>query len=83
MNFREKDDLKEIPSKFSRLPDTYYYQMGDQPVVKVGNMKNLIESFPSHHEELGDFVKLEKISAKNGEELLKLFKYYNSISGVQ
>jgi hypothetical protein len=45
----------------------------------VGNLKEMIASFPDKQEELKQFAKKEKISPKKEDELLKLIRYYNSL----
>lgn len=79
VNFREKMELRDIPAKFARLDDAYYYKIDDQPVLKTSSLKALIESFPDKHGELTQFAKAAKISTKNGADLVKLFEYYNSL----
>lgn len=67
------------PAKFSALPDTYYYKIGDGELQKVENIKDMIASFPDKQEELTKFAKKEKISAKKEKDLKQLVQYYNSL----
>jgi hypothetical protein len=66
------------PAQFKRLEDVYYYKIGNGPVTRIQSVKKLIESLPDHNDEMQDYVRTEKISLKDGAELTKLVKYYNS-----
>lgn len=72
-------DGGDLPAKFSRLSDTYFYRFGSDELKEVGSLKELIASLPDKQEEIKQFAKQEKISAKKQEELLKLVRYYNSL----
>jgi len=67
------------PAKYTRAPDTYFYRIGDGVLMKVDNIKKMIDGFPDKQTELTEFVKKEKISARKEADLLKLVKYYNSL----
>lgn len=67
------------PAKYTRLPDVYFYKIGNGDPVKVDNIKKMIAGFPDKQTELTEFAKKEKISAKKEDELIKLVKYYNSL----
>ncbi|MDA0196879.1 MAG: hypothetical protein O2887_06505 [Bacteroidetes bacterium] len=66
------------PAKFQELQDFYYYQIGDSDVTKIENMKSMIQGFPDRKDELNSFVKKEKISHRNSEDLDRTIQYYNS-----
>ena len=72
-------DGGDLPAKFSRSSDTYFYRIGNGQLQEVGNLKEMIASFPDKQEELKQFAKKEKISPKKEDELLKLIRYYNSL----
>jgi hypothetical protein len=72
-------DGGDLPAKFSRLSDAYFYRIGDGELKEVGNLKDLIASLPDKQEEVKQFAKKEKISPKKEQELLKLVSYYNSL----
>ena len=67
------------PAKFSKLPDTYYYKIGNGELQKFKNIKKMIESFPDKQDELTKYVKKEKISSRDEAELIKFVRYYNSL----
>lgn len=79
VNYRENNDITQVPAKYSRSADTYYYRIGDQPPSKLTTIKNLLESLPDHRDKATEFIKAEKISLKKEEDLLKLAAYYNSL----
>ncbi|HEX6227678.1 MAG TPA: hypothetical protein VFZ52_24840 [Chryseolinea sp.] len=72
-------DGGDVPAKFSRSSDTYFYRIGNGELQEVNNLKDMIASFPDKQEELKQFAKKEKISPKKEDELLKLVRYYNSL----
>jgi hypothetical protein len=69
----------KYPAKFSKAPDTYYYKIENGELQKVGNIKEMIATFPDKQEELTKFVKKEKISPRKEKDLLQLVRYYNSL----
>jgi hypothetical protein len=69
----------DIPAKYARMPDTHFYKIDNGPLVKIGNIKNLLEELPDHKNEMEAFVKKEKISANKPKELAQFSKYYNSL----
>jgi len=72
-------DGGDLPAKFSRSSDAYFYRIGGGELQEVNNIKDMIATFPDKQEELKQFAKKEKISPKKEEELLKLVRYYNSL----
>lgn len=67
------------PARYTNLPDSYYYRVGNGPLAKVTSLKKLIAAFPDHHNQLRAFASKEKISSNNGDELVRLVRYYNSL----
>jgi hypothetical protein len=80
VNYREKIEIKGVPAKYAMIPDIFYTQLGGGETVKIGNLKTLIAGLPDKQAELTGFVKDEKISARDRTDLIKLVKYYNSLS---
>jgi hypothetical protein len=80
VSFRKEMPLQGIPAKYSRLPDVLYYRIGDQTPNKFGNIRNLVEDLPDHKEAVRKFVEVEKISVKNPDDVVKLVRFYNSLS---
>ena len=79
VNYRDKIIISDVPAKYTRSADMYYYKIGDGVVRKVDSIKKMIASLPDKQEELNQFTKNEKISPKDKDELIKLVKYYNSL----
>ncbi len=69
----------DIPAKYQRMPDVNYFKLGNGPLIKVRSLKKLIDELPDQKQEMEKFVKNEKISANNAEELTKFIQYYNSL----
>ncbi len=74
-----KLDGSDQPAEFQKKPDTYYYQLGDGELKEIDNIKSLIAGLPDKQDELSQYVKKEKISAKKEKDLLQFVKYYNSL----
>jgi len=72
-------DGGDLPAKFSRSSDAFFYRVGEGELKEVGNLKDLIAGLPDKQEEIKQFAKKEKISPKKQEELRKLVRYYNSL----
>jgi hypothetical protein len=72
-------DGGDLPAKFSKSSDAYFYRVGHGELQEVDNIKDMIASFPDKQEEVKQYAKKEKISPKKEEELVKLVRYYNSL----
>ncbi|MEX1240707.1 MAG: hypothetical protein WEB30_13360 [Cyclobacteriaceae bacterium] len=79
VNYRKAVPLQGLPAKYSRQPDIFYVQVDDFPLSKVSSVKNLIASLPDKRQEMLQFSKTEKISARDRNDLLKLVRFYNSL----
>lgn len=74
-----KLDGSDQPAEFKKSPDIYFYQVGNGELKQVDNIKELIASLPDKQDELNQYVKKEKISAKKEKDLIQFVKYYNSL----
>jgi hypothetical protein len=72
-------DGGDVPAKFSKMSDLYFYKIGTGELKEVGNLKDLIASLPDKQDEIKQYVKQEKLSPKKEDELRKLIQYYNSL----
>jgi len=72
-------DGTDLPAKYAKFPDVYFYRIGDGPLQEIDNLKSLIAGFPDKQEELKQYAKKEKISVKKAEELIQLLRYYNTL----
>lgn len=66
------------PPTYMKLGFDYYYQFGDGEVMKINSVKDFVGNLPAHNEEMGEFVKKNKIKKKE-EDLVKLVRHYNSL----
>lgn len=84
VRFTESQEAKALessnkPAKFTRVPDVYYYKIGDGELTKAGSLKSLISSLPDNQNQVESYAKREKISTRNAEDLKKLAAYYNGL----
>ncbi len=75
----EKPYIPAKPARFIQKKDNYYIKKNDLPAVKISSRKSLIEILEDKKTEVLPFIKKEKISHKNPEDLKKLIEYYNSL----
>jgi hypothetical protein len=66
-------------ARYDRLNDVLYYRMATGPFVKAANLKKIIANLPDKKEELTAFVKKEKLSNTDENDIRMLFRYYNSL----
>lgn len=66
------------PAYFRKTPELVYIKIKEKPANIVKRKKDLLKIFAGE-EKVIDFIKKNKISARNIEDLKKLIIYYNSI----
>jgi len=71
------------PAQFTKKNDSYYIKKKNLPAVKISNRKSLISILEDKEAEVLDFIKREKISHKNPEDLKKLVEHYNSLEEME
>ena len=60
--------------------DLYFMKAGENMLYKAKKSKKLIgEAFPEHEKEISAFVKQNKLDLKEGEALVRLMKYYDTL----
>jgi hypothetical protein len=83
VDFKEEQPAKALvlpePAKFIRKEDQYYIKIKEGITQKISNIKKLIELIGNHKNELNDYTKKEKISARNESELIQFISFYNSL----
>ena len=83
VDFKEEQPAKALvlpePAKFIRKDDQYYIRIKGNITQKISNIKILIELIGDHKNELSDYAKKEKISARNESELIQFISFYNSL----
>jgi hypothetical protein len=72
-------DGTDRPGEFKKVPDSFYFKIGNNRLEEVKSIKSMIAAFGDKQEELTAFAKKEKISPRKADELIQLVKYYNSL----
>jgi hypothetical protein len=73
-------DGSDQAPEYKKRPDRFFIKVGDTGgLEEVTSLKSVIAAFPDKQDELAAYAKKEKISAKKGEELAQLVRYYNSM----
>ena len=69
---------KEQPATF--IDSESYYIKKDRVLFPVSNKKKkFLKQFPEESNELNKFIKSEKINLKNKNDLIEIFKHYDSL----
>jgi len=72
-------DGTDLPARYSKIPDVFYYKIGDGDLHEIESIKSMIASFPEKQEELTLYAKKEKVSHKKEKTLVQFVQYYNSL----
>jgi hypothetical protein len=72
-------DGTDLPARYTRTPDVFYYKIGDGELHEIESIKSMIASFPEKQEELTLYAKKEKISPRKEKTLVQFVQYYNSL----
>ena len=64
---------------YSRQKDKYFFQLADGKLMRLENIDDFVESIPDHREEVANYAKSKKLSAKKEEHVMLLLNYYNSL----
>ncbi len=67
------------PARYDQRSDNYYLKLPDGYVEKISSIKKLIKKLDDHSSELTAYVREERISSKNQEELIEFVNYFNSL----
>lgn len=67
------------PARFSMINSTYFLQIDNGLPQSITNRKSIENAFPEKSSVITRYIKKEKISIKEKEDLIKLVKYYNSM----
>ncbi len=67
------------PATFVDRQPQYFIQIGIAHPQKITNKKSLLELLSDKESEISKFIKKNKISASNENELIDLVNYYNSL----
>lgn len=68
-------------AKLERKKDTYYFKFSDQDlVVELPTSKSrFLKVFKNNASSIKSFIKKEKLSIKKKDDLVEIFKYYNTL----
>lgn len=83
INMKEAEPPKPYvdakPATFISRKPLYYIQKGIAHPQKVSNKGDLLENLSDKEQDVSKFIKKNKISANNKDELIDLIEYYNSL----
>lgn len=78
-----KSYIDAKPAQFTQKKDSYYIKKNDLPAVKISSRKSLIGILEDKETEVLRFIKKEKISHNDPEDLKKLIEHYNSLEEME
>ncbi|GAA4246718.1 MULTISPECIES: hypothetical protein [Winogradskyella] len=71
---------KEKAAKFIKESDTYYLNFNNETKILPQNKKQFLNSFPEYEVKLKSYIKKNKLSLKNENDLITIASYLSSIS---
>jgi hypothetical protein len=84
IRFEEKSEEKPYsgakPAEFIRLNNKYYLILRYKSPELIKNVKIIPEILSDKENDISNFIKKEKISAKDENDLIKLVNYYNILT---
>ncbi|MBN1253277.1 MAG: hypothetical protein JXA16_14150 [Bacteroidales bacterium] len=75
----EKPYVGASPAEFIRLKDQYLLFLNENSPIAIKNNKSLKNILSDKKDEISDFIKKEKISCQDENDLIKLITYYNKL----
>jgi hypothetical protein len=75
----KKPYIPAKPARFIQKKDSYFIKKNDLPAVLISNRKSLTGILEDKETEVFSFIKKEKISHNDPEDLKKLIGYYNGL----
>jgi len=83
INLKEAEPPKPYvdakPATFIDRKPLYYIQKGIAYPQRISNKGDLLENLSDNEQEVSKFIKKNKISASNKDELIDLIEFYNSL----
>lgn len=67
------------PARFVPQPSSFFIETPEGELLLFNKVKELPEYFPRHRKTLLNYIKSEKISSRNTEELIRFFNFLNSL----
>jgi len=81
--FLEAEDAKPYieakSAQFRKMNDKYFLQIDNGIPQLITNMKSVKNTLSEKGSDISKYIKKEKISTKEKDDLIKLVKYYNSL----
>ncbi len=74
-----KPYIDEKAARFQMMKDTYFLQIDNVLPQSITNMKSIKNVISEKSSDISKYIKREKISAKEKDDLIKLVKYCNSL----
>lgn len=74
-----KPYIDEKPARFIEINDTYFLQINNGLPQSITNKKSIEKAFPEKSSVISKYIKKEKISTREKDDLIKLVKYYNRL----
>lgn len=70
---------RDVPARYVREPDQFYLNLGDQIFKLPTKKRQLLKIFPEQSKKIGKFIKNNKISLSNEQDLKTLSSYIASL----
>jgi hypothetical protein len=71
--------LNEVPAKLVDKPKEFYIRTKEGPPAVIPSKKELLFFLGDHSDEMEKYIKKEKTKLNNGEDLIRLLTYYDSL----
>ena|GEM_PF-5336041 len=84
VTFHEAEGAKPYqdpkPARFGPVRKTFFCSCSGSPAIPIRGKKNLLtRCFSSHTEEMAHFMRKEHLSLGREQDLIRLFRHYNSL----
>ena len=71
---------QDKPAKFDRIGDSYYIMMNDKVTFVPQKKKDFLKAFPNQANQLKSYMKANKLSPKDEDELINIINYLSTIT---
>lgn len=84
--FAEREEARAYsdakPPRFEKMQDQFYLKFGDKLPVRVRlRRRSILEVFDDKRHEINNFIRQERLSFRNVDDLVKVADYYNRLVG--
>lgn len=70
---------RPTPNEYRKASDSYYFSINNGAIDKLPNKKNFAKLFGSNEKAVNDYMKDNNISMNDDKDLIKLFKFVNTL----